>query len=653
MNFINTLTPGQWALLGAVPLAVVLLYFLKLRRQRQEVPSTYLWRRTIEDLHVNSLWQRLRRNLLLFLQLLLLLLLALALLRPGWRGADVADQRSILLIDNSASMSATDETPSRLEQAKRRALAVVEQMQSGDVAMVIEFSDAARTQSYTASRRTLRGRIDAIRPTQRATDIREALRAAAGLANPGLTRLADNQIVDEALPATLFIFSDGGFPAVPDFALGNLSPVFVPLGETTTENRALTAFAVDRQAAQPDRLQAFVSVANFGPRPATVQVELFFNQQSLDLVELAVAPGEESSWQFELPALDEGVLQVRLDPPDALASDNVAYAAINRPRPAQVLVVSPGSEVLRAALDTEQVGNIADVTWLLPSALEQLLQQEEAAPAGYDLVIFDRWRPPRLPAANTLFLGVAPPGDTWQTGPPALAPTILDVDRVHPLTQLVDMSYVKIAEARPLAPPPGSHALFDSVVGTLLAVAPRDGFEDVVLGFPLAVDEQGQSVPNTTWPLRPSFPVFMFNVIRYLGGSRGALGGASAAPGQPHTLNLPVEVREIVVIDPRGGEHRLTREDARPFVFSDTHSTGVYEVRSGGDRDLLERLVVNLFDRQESDLRRRPSLDIGHETVAGRTDLRATRGELWKWLVLGATLLLIFEWYVFNRRVFF
>jgi hypothetical protein len=160
-------------------------------------------------------------------------------------------------------------------------------------------------------------------------------------------------------------------------------------------------------------------------------------------------------------------------------------------------------------------------------------------------------------------------------------------------------------------------------------------------------------VPNTTWPLRPSFPVFMFNVVRYLGGSRGALGGASAAPGQTITLNLPVEVREIAVIDPRGREQRLTRDDTRPFVLSDTHLTGVYEVRTGGDRNLIERLVVNLFDRQESNLRRRSTLDIGHETVTGRIDLRATRGELWRWLVLGAMVLLIFEWYVFNRRVFF
>src|SRR5919106_5942119 len=103
--FYNTLTWWQWGLLSLVPPAIIALYFLKLRRQPLEVPSTYLWTKVIEDMHVNSLWQRLRRNLLLFLQLLLVFLAILALLRPGWQGKSLEGQRFIFLVDRSASMS--------------------------------------------------------------------------------------------------------------------------------------------------------------------------------------------------------------------------------------------------------------------------------------------------------------------------------------------------------------------------------------------------------------------------------------------------------------------------------------------------------------------------------------------------------------------
>ena len=88
MNFLPTLPPWQWALIAVVPPAVVALYFLKLRRQPLEVPSTYLWQKSIEDLHVNSLWQRIRQNLLMYLQLLLLLLVIFALLRPAGAAAN-------------------------------------------------------------------------------------------------------------------------------------------------------------------------------------------------------------------------------------------------------------------------------------------------------------------------------------------------------------------------------------------------------------------------------------------------------------------------------------------------------------------------------------------------------------------------------------
>ena len=122
--FRNTLSPGQWAILAAVPPAILALYFLKLRRQPLEVPSTYLWSKTIEDLRVNSLWQRLRQSILLFLQLLLVALAILALLRPGWQGTDLTGQRLVFVIDNSASMSTEDAgdagDASRLDVAKAK-----------------------------------------------------------------------------------------------------------------------------------------------------------------------------------------------------------------------------------------------------------------------------------------------------------------------------------------------------------------------------------------------------------------------------------------------------------------------------------------------------------------------------------------------------
>ncbi|HQR42490.1 MAG TPA: BatA domain-containing protein, partial [Gemmatales bacterium] len=56
-----------WGMLG-LGITLLLLYFLKLRRQRLTVSSTFLWKKSIEDLHVNSLFQWLKKNFLLLLQ---------------------------------------------------------------------------------------------------------------------------------------------------------------------------------------------------------------------------------------------------------------------------------------------------------------------------------------------------------------------------------------------------------------------------------------------------------------------------------------------------------------------------------------------------------------------------------------------------------
>ena len=81
------LTPLTGVLVAAfvVP-PLLLLYFLKLRRVRREIPSTMLWRRSVEDVRANAPFQRIRYSVLLLLQLLILALLALALAQPQFEG---------------------------------------------------------------------------------------------------------------------------------------------------------------------------------------------------------------------------------------------------------------------------------------------------------------------------------------------------------------------------------------------------------------------------------------------------------------------------------------------------------------------------------------------------------------------------------------
>src|SRR5215469_1936674 len=98
IEFNTPLGLAAWFALAGVPVGIIALYFLKLRRKPVRVPSTLLWRRSMEDLHVNSLFQRLRRNLLLFLQLLAVGLVMLALAGPQSKGRGGQGQRYVLMI---------------------------------------------------------------------------------------------------------------------------------------------------------------------------------------------------------------------------------------------------------------------------------------------------------------------------------------------------------------------------------------------------------------------------------------------------------------------------------------------------------------------------------------------------------------------------
>src|SRR5438046_2324372 len=157
------LSPLAFFFAFTIPIVIV-FYLLKLKRKVRVVPSTVLWIKFIQDAKANAPFQKLKKNLLLLLQLLALALMIFALSRPYFAAKAKPSKLQIVILDTSASMQATDEPPSRFEAAKREALKLVSALGDNDRMMVVKAaSHTAVVSSPTSEKDKLRRAINYLR----------------------------------------------------------------------------------------------------------------------------------------------------------------------------------------------------------------------------------------------------------------------------------------------------------------------------------------------------------------------------------------------------------------------------------------------------------------------------------------------------------
>jgi hypothetical protein len=708
-----------------VPPAIVLLYFLRLKRRPMSVASTYLWKKSVEDLHVNRLMQWMRRNVLLLLQLLCILLVIYAVLGLETQGALTGGRHYIILIDNSASMTATDVKPTRLDWAKAEALKLIEAAHEGDPGMVIVFNSTAEIrQSYTTNKDELRAAVNAVRPTTHQTRIDEALALAASRANP--YRSTENAAVAPANPepgkertyfapdgfeADVYLMSDGRFPPVQDFALQNLEVRFPRMpdavGGGRSDNVGIVGFDVAREGEREGRYVASARVANFRPDASEVKVWLDLKRGDGTLIKVYAPtgqPGQGAPERLVLPPMPEvkaedvgkpaagpppnvvnvfftldGIadnadvqLEVRLEQPeDALKADDSAVLVFGVARKASVLVVGKGNRILRFYFDTKEARSIATFTYATPDDWDQY--KGPARDGRYDLVIFDRFGPKGeddMPAANTLFIGFPPPpyqplgqpnADEKLVVTEVKGPRVQAADRRHPLMRdLGGVEEIGIDSCfRFPSLPPRTPRLLEgrdqADQGNLaLAVAlSRLAFTDVVLTFPIVTENADgpDRVYHTSWPLQPNFPLFLRNVLIQQGNVRYAGVDDTLRPGDVMPLR-PGGTQKVVVARPGEVVPLSFDRGTRPEVaFGDTDLLGVYTAEwDSADGRQVRRFAVNLLDPDESNLAPASQFQGGDSTVTAG-DTRRVPFKLWP-IILGLGLLVVMvEWWVYNRRV--
>jgi len=623
MNFVK---PTYLYLLLLIPL-LLLLYVLKLRRKTYVVSSNLLWEQAIEDMKANTLFQRLRRNLLLPLQVIFLTLAVLALARPFWRGTVDAAQNIILIIDGSASMKATDVGRTRFEAAKSVAEKMVDNLSDGNRMMIIEATSSLRTISgFTADKMQLRNALDEMRPTDTPTDLSSAIQLALSMAK-------------DARRSEVFLLSDGAgmnvqsLTAARDSGNNGGQIRFIGFGEKDVDNVGITALEVAQSFAVPSELQVFISLQNFSNvRKWPLLLELYRDENLIDVRELNLPPREQRSVVFDgVAGRSGGVIKAVIDIDDDLYVDNRAYCILDEPGALKVLLISTGNRFLEAAIRTT-------------SARIQLFvekPEDYSVGAEYDVVIFDGFIPDNLPDRGMVF--VNPESDLPFAKMTSYSddPAIIDWDTSHPVMRFVDLSNLRVDKSANYDMPSWMKPLVESDKGTLAWLGERDGQRIIVLPFEI------QPRPSNNLPMLYAFPAFISNALIWLAGIDAD--SRQVKPGDPIRLSLPAAAgdQSVTVKKPDGEEIESYPKD-KNIIFAGTDQTGIYEIIG---ESFSEKFAVSLLDESESDIEPADKIEIGGQEIVSSSISTVSNREIWASLVLTALILLAVEWWVYHRRV--
>lgn len=613
----NFLAPLAFAFAASIPVVIV-FYLLKRKRVVKLVSSTLLWQKFLADTQASAPFQKLRKNWLLYLQILLLALAVLALTRPYFATTAQPAQLRVVILDGSASMQATDESPSRFEKARAEALKWVDSLEPTDqMVVLLAGANTEVKQSATSEKAALRRALQVCAPSDSPTRLVAALKMAESL-------------VRERRSAEIHLFSDGAVPELAEFENKALPLIYHKVGQRA-DNLGITA--LDTRANPEDATQRaiYVSVANFSSNTMSADLELYFQANGGDARSLLEARpltvvGQQTAPQvFKASQAKDGVFTVRLTGKDDLAADNEASVVSMLPKPVNVLLVTRGNRLLEKALRA--------------AANAQLTVADDLTDAGmgFDFVVLDGVTPTAWPAGNVLAFRTV--NTNWVEGVTAVeAPVIVDWKSTHPLLRYAGFDNVQIAQSLAARAPTWAVSILEAPQAPLILAGELGRQHIVWVGFdPL----------ESNWPLRVSFPIFIANAVDWLNPANAKNSQLLVKAGDPFRLSLTEPVQSAEVKLPDGKTATLNLVGASELVFGDTARQGVYHLRAGTNEVTF---CANLLDAAESNIRPRDELKFGEYTRVTATTVQRTNMELWRTLAALGLVVLLFEWWWYHRR---
>ena len=614
-----------WAAL-AVP--IILLYILKVRLRRVPVSTTMFWQQIFEDKPPRSLWETLKHLLSLLVQILLLLLLVLALTEPYFSWELLAARKVVLIVDNSASLRATDVSPHRFSHAIERGLRSIDGLRFHDqMAIIVAGTEPTVVCGMTGHFRTLKNALTSIPQSDGPTHLGEAVELA-------------HRLIGDHAHGRVIVLTDGCSTDAEDVARN--PKVEMQLVGKAAANVGITRFQVRRSLLDSLGYEILIEVLNASDEPVECRLEIELNQAPVDVIPLKLKPGQRWNHTLEKTSIQGGHLVATLLHEDPLPLDNKAWAILPTREVQPVLIVTSGNLFLRKVFEANALMSVK-VTNELP----------ESIPLN-TLVVLHRQVPSTLPPGN--FFVIDPQGDCdlWQIGAEIAAPLITQQSKNSPLMTHVRLDNVQMPTAQQMKFTGTADVLAGSLNGDpIFAAINRPAGKVLVLSANL---DEGDLA------FRTAFPILVSNAIGWFRGQSGEL-RESLTTGSTTEVELAnrspaatgaTEKRSVsfMLKSPKGFAKPVP-PNVDKLTIGPLDECGIWSmttepVDKATPSPPIVELACNLANERESDLR-------APESLLARIDQNEGTNSwfnrpIWFYLITTAWILVTVEWFLYQRR---
>ncbi|WP_399628385.1 BatA and WFA domain-containing protein [Sporosarcina sp. SG10008] len=568
------------------PLAVLLYYFFRKRYETTTISSTLFWDQSMRETRVSPYLKNLQRNALFYLQMAALLLIVFILLGPYLTKEEAVGGHTILIVDTSATMLASNEGTllfARNQEAMKELVASrpgepITIMTTGKEPIVVIREETDGEAIMTA--------IDKLTVTYEHEYMERAIEFAKSITTTG---------------AAIHIYTDSLDQAT--FSEGESAIAWTIHGD---ENPKINV-SIDKFGAvkTPEGTEAIIRITNDSDdtQIGAVHIKDLLTGNLLIAETFSIEGEEEVLLSFkELP--ESKLLRAEIVVEDDYEVDNTAYVLLGN-ETGEAVVDGHLHELVKRAF--EAVG----LTVTTGSTTEMLAAQEESIIVTNDVSFLKKGTKPVIIVGR----------NDKSTEPVAGAVQ----NTSDPLFTIANISDVYVSA---LYPPFKSYTTIATVGDKPFIQKSKRG--DIVI---LA------DIELTDWPLHPSFPLFVWSSAELLRSETDSLGLFVPNERKAVLSGRTENGLEIYTID---DEYVTTITDGSSFIAPT--SPGIYKALDGG----VEKMFAVQLEKSEKELVQGSSYQIGHaENVKGNEEGKNRIG--WLFLV-PLLLLLLIEWEVQRRR---